>query len=101
MSTEKLMKIFANSLLLGVLLVFPMTGAHAASLAQAKSQGMVCELPTGYLAAARKAAHEVKAMVNAINKKRRAEYTRIANDHKITVEQVGKLTAQKLEPKCP
>lgn len=101
MSNEKLTKIFKNSLLLGMLLVFPMTGAHAASLAQAKSQGMVCELPTGYLATTGKATGEVKAMVNNINRKRKAEYTRIANDHKVTVEQVGKLTAQKLEPKCP
>lgn len=101
MSTEKLTKTIRNSLLLGVLLVFPITGAHAASLAQAKSQGMVCELPTGYLAPTGKATDDVKAMVKDINQKRKAEYTRIANAHKVTVEQVGKLTAQKLAPKCP
>jgi uncharacterized protein YdbL (DUF1318 family) len=100
MSTEKLTKIFKNALLLGTLLVLPMTGTHAASLAQAKRQGMVCELPTGYLAATSKATNETRAMVNDINQKRRAEYARIANEQKVTVEQVGKLTAQKLEPKC-
>ncbi|MGA8261407.1 MAG: YdbL family protein [Arenicellales bacterium] len=101
MSTEKLTKSLKYSLLLGILIVFPMTGVHAASLAQAKTEGMVCEMPTGYLAPTSKATAEVKQMVNEINKKRQAEYARIATQHKVTPEQVGKLTAQKLQPKCP
>jgi uncharacterized protein YdbL (DUF1318 family) len=101
MSIEKLTKSFRYSLLLGTLLVFPMASAHAAGLAQLKAQGMVCEMPTGYLAATSKANAEAKAVVSEINNKRKAEYARIAADHKVTPEQVGKLTAQKLEPKCP
>jgi len=84
--------------LLLALLALP--GAFAANLDQAKQRGMVCELPTGYLKATNSATADVQAMVNNINAKRKQEYSRIANEHGVTPEQVGKLTAQKLEPKC-
>lgn len=100
MSAQKLAKTLSKLLLLTAVLVFPMAAVHAANLAQAKAQGMVCELPSGYLKATGKATGEVKAMVNDINKKRKAEYVRIATQHKVTPEQVGQLTAEKLEPKC-
>lgn len=100
MSINSSMKSLMSSLLLGMVLVLPVAGAHAASLDQAKQQGMVCELPTGYLKPTGSATADVKAMVNDINSKRQAEYKRIAGEHKVTPEQVGKLTAQKLQPKC-
>jgi len=104
MSTQKLMKSFKNSLVpsltLGLFLALSLTTAHAANLDQAKQQGLVCELPTGYLKPTGAATPDVKAMVNDINAKRKAEYTRIAKEHKVSAQDVGVLTAKKLEPKC-
>lgn len=74
--------------------------AFSADLDQAKQRGMVCELPTGYLKALGSAPGDVSAMVNNINEKRKQEYARIANEHGVTPEDVGRLTAQKLSPKC-
>jgi len=90
------------SLMLAILMLSLLGGGEvlAASLDQAKQQGMVCELPTGYLSATSSATGEVRAMVDRINAKRRAEYTRIANEHGVTPQQVGKMTAEKLEPRC-
>lgn len=86
---------------LGVLLAaLSVPGAFAADVDQAKKQGMVCELPTGYLKATGSATGDVKAMVGEINNKRKAEYKRIAEEHGVTPDQVGKLTARKLTPKC-
>ncbi|HSH43809.1 MAG TPA: YdbL family protein [Arenicellales bacterium] len=86
---------------LGILLAtLALPGAFAADLDQAKQRGMVCELPTGYLKALGSATPDVRAMVNDINARRKQEYARIANEHGVTPEQVGKLTAQKLTPKC-
>lgn len=83
-----------------ILATLSLPGALAADLEQAKQRGMVCELPTGYLKATGSATGDVKAMVDNINNKRKAEYARIANEHGVTPEDVGKLTAQKLSPKC-
>jgi uncharacterized protein len=84
-------------LLLAVLFV---PGAFAANLEQAKQRGQVCELPTGYLQPTAGAPGDVRAMVNEINEKRKAEYARIAGEHGVTPDQVGRLTAEKLTPKC-
>lgn len=105
MSVEKLMKLpikhLALALSLALLTLLPATGAHAATLEEAKSQGMVCELPTGYLKPTGKATGDVKAMAQGINAKRKAEYERIAKENNVQPDQVGKLTAQKLGPRCP
>jgi len=93
-------KSMARTLALAVMLALSLSTAHAINLDQAKNQGMVCELPTGYLKATANATPEVSKMVNDINARRRAEYKRIAEQHGVTSEQVGKLTAQKLKPKC-
>lgn len=91
----------ARLLSLGLLLAaLSLPGAFAASLDQEKQRGTVCELPTGYLRAMPSATADVKAMVDDINNKRKAEYARIAEEHGVTPEDVGKLTAQKLSPKC-
>lgn len=74
--------------------------AQAADVDQAKRQGLVCELATGYLRATAEASGDVRSMVDRINAKRREKYTRIANEHGITAQQVGKMTAEKLSPRC-
>ena len=93
---KSLLKAAAIAAMLGTSLSM----ANALNLDQAKNQGMVCELPTGYLQATGTATPDVRKMIDDINKKRRAEYKRIAEQHGVTPEQVGKLTAQKLQPKC-
>ena len=90
-------KLLSAGLLLGLLSA---TSAYALNLDQAKQQGMVCELPTGYLKATGGAGNEVKAMVQNINTKRQAEYARIAKENGVKPEDVGILTAKKLSPKC-
>lgn len=86
---------------LGLLLtILSIPAAFAITLDQAKQQGMVCELPTGYLQATSGATADVDRLVNTINSKRKQEYARIAGEHGVTPEQVGKLTAQKLSPRC-
>lgn len=83
-----------------LLTLLSMPAAFAITLDQAKQQGMVCELPTGYLKATSGATADVERLINTINSKRKQEYARIAGEHGVTPEQVGKLTAQKLSPRC-
>lgn len=100
MSNRNPIKALLTIPILVAVFAFSFPGAYAASLDQAKSQGMVCEQPTGYLRATGSATGDVKAMVQDINAKRKAEYSRIAGEHGVSPDQVGKLTAQKLNPKC-
>ncbi len=85
---------------LAVALLVVAPSVPAADLDQAKQQGLVCEMSTGYLRSNAAAPSDVRAMVDSINTKRRAEYARIADQHGITVQQVGEMTAQKLSPRC-
>lgn len=73
----------------------------AASLDQAKASGQACEQTDGYLRAAAGAPGDIKSMVDNINAKRRAEYTKIANQNNVDVSVVGKLTAAKLIKAAP
>lgn len=100
MTINKFLISLAKPLVLSAMLALVSGPAHAASLEQAKNQGMVCELPTGYLQATNSATPDIKAMVNNINAKRKAEYTRIANENNVKPEDVGVLTGKKLQPKC-
>lgn len=101
MSIRTVIDATARRLGLGLLLAaLCLPGAFAASLDQEKQRGTVCELPTGYVRAMSSATADVKAMVDDINRRRKAEYARIAEEHGVTPEDVGKLTAQKLSPKC-
>lgn len=80
--------------LLSVLLA---TGALAASLSDAKEQGWIGEKPDGYIGLVRTdAPADVKALVDDVNAKRRAEYQRIAQQQGAPlneVEKVGGMTA--------
>lgn len=101
MSIRTVIDATARRLGLGLLLAaLSLPGAFAASLDQEKQRGTVCELPTGYVRAMPSATADVKTMVDDINRRRKAEYAGIAEEHGVTPEDVGKLTAQKLSPKC-
>lgn len=69
-------------------------------LESAKQQGLVGETPTGYLDVVRTGG-DARAVVDAINSARRAEYTRIAEKHQIPVTQVETVAGQKAIEKTP
>jgi uncharacterized protein YdbL (DUF1318 family) len=69
----------------------------AADLGQAKAAGYVGEQLDGYLGLVRAdAPGDVKALVQDINRKRRAEYGNIAKKNGVPVEQVARLAAEKV-----
>ncbi len=88
-----LFKLLTLSLLFSLLVVSP---AFALSLQDAKSAGLVGELKTGYLGAVQsQPSAEVKALVDEINKKRRAHYQSIAEKNGTAITAVEKLAAEK------
>jgi uncharacterized protein YdbL (DUF1318 family) len=71
--------------------------AVAVELADAKAAGQVGERPDGYLGLVHDdAPAEVKALVDDVNAKRRAEYAKIAAQNDTSVDVVGTLAGRKL-----
>ncbi|GAW96706.1 MULTISPECIES: YdbL family protein [Colwellia] len=68
--------------------------AWAISIDQAKQQGLVGELPNGYLGVVVTSA-EVSSLVTMVNKKRKDIYLNLARKNKITMQQVTKLAGEK------
>ena len=91
---KNLIKSFIATLLVVSCSVFAL-GLH-----DAKSQGLVGETETGYLAAVTPSS-EVNTLVNNINTQRKAEYERIAKQNGIALGDVEKLAAQKAISKTP
>lgn len=91
------MKKFA--LLLSLLMSLAVSGvAFAQSLDQAKAQGLVGETIDGYIAAVTpNPSPEIQALVRTTNDGRRQAYADLAQRNGITVEQVGILSAEKLQ----
>ena len=75
--------------------------ASAANLNQARANGHACEQTNGYLRATATAPGDVKSLVKSVNEQRKAKYTKIANKNGVEVNQVAKLTAEKLINKNP
>jgi uncharacterized protein YdbL (DUF1318 family) len=70
---------------------------NAADLTQAKSAGLVGEQMNGFLGLVKPdASTEIQALVKSINAQRLSEYQRIAAKNGVAVEEVGRLTAQKV-----
>ena len=84
-------------LLLSMLLSLP---ALALDLGDAKSQGLVGETAEGYLGAV-KSSPEVDALVENINSKRKAQYQKIADKNKISLQAVEARAGQKAMSKTP
>lgn len=79
-----------------LLLAFLATAAFAADLTQAKRDGLVGERADGLLGlVVSSAPSDVVALVEGVNKKRLAEYRRIAQANNITIEQVQALAGKK------
>jgi uncharacterized protein len=91
------MKKFA--LLLGLLLSVGFSSlASAQSLDQAKAQGLVGEKVDGYIAAVSgNPSPEIQALIQSTNDGRRKAYEDLARRNNITVEQVGIVSAEKLQ----
>jgi uncharacterized protein len=68
--------------------------AWAISLNDAKQQGLVGEMPNGYLGVVVESA-EVQSLVDSVNEKRRNIYLNLARKNKITMEQVTALAGVK------
>ena len=90
-------------LLAAILLVFALQSAWAIDINAAKSQGLVGEARTGYVAAVETpASAEVKALIASVNAKRKAQFERTAKKTNTTVPQVAnrfyELAVQKTRP---
>jgi hypothetical protein len=68
--------------------------AWAISLDQAKQQGLVGEMPNGYLGVV-VASNDVNLLVETVNKKRKDIYINLARKNKITLQQVSQLAGDK------
>ena len=77
------------------------TPVSAANVGEAKAQGHACEQTNGYLRATGSAPGDVKTLVENVNAKRKDQYTKIATKNGVAVDQVAKLTAQKLINSAP
>ncbi|MGO1500156.1 MAG: YdbL family protein [Marinobacter sp.] len=70
------------------------------ALESAKSQGLVGETPTGYLASVNSGS-KAQEIVSAINDARREAYNKIAEKHGIAVTKVETVAGQKAVEKTP
>lgn len=69
-------------------------------LESVKQQGLVGEMPTGYLGVVQ-AGGQAAAIVEVINQARRTEYVRIAERHDIAVSQVEAVAGQNALERTP
>jgi uncharacterized protein YdbL (DUF1318 family) len=81
-------------LLLAVLMLAA-APALALDLHEARTQGIVGETPSGYVAAI-KTSPDVQAFVDEINAKRKAEYARISKENNQPVDVVARIAAEKI-----
>ena len=93
--------VFRN-IVAALLLALACQAAWAIDLHAAKEQGLVGEANTGYLAAIGAPSAEVKALIDEVNAKRKAEFERTAKKTGATLEQVRvrfyELAVQRTEP---
>jgi len=94
------MKTLLRTLLMVSTLVTAMS-AFALELGDAKARGLVGEQPSGYLAAVGVATPEIAALVNDINKKRKAAYEEIAKRNGTPLDAVEQLAGKKAIEKTP
>ena len=85
-----------------VLLALAVPPAFAADLDTAKSSGWVGERPDGMLGIVKSGAPgDVKALVDDVNRKRRANYASIAQKNGTSADDVAKLAGPKLIERTP
>ncbi|WP_328188097.1 YdbL family protein [Marinobacter sp. OP 3.4] len=95
---------YATALLMAMALALPAMAMSLdeakGRLDEAKSQGLVGEMPTGYLGVVSPGG-DAAEIVEAINDARRAEYARIAEKHGIAVSEVEAVAGKKAIEKTP
>lgn len=69
--------------------------AYSIDLQTAKSQGLIGETPTGYLAAVKTPGNDVHELISTINAKRKAKYKEISARNKTTLTAVEELAGKK------
>ena len=89
-----------HTILLTLSLAFSLN-IFALSLADAKSQGLVGEQPSGYLGAVGQSTGKVDALIKDINAKRRNAYKDIASKNKTPLSEIEKLAGKKAMEKTP
>lgn len=89
-------KLIYYSIIIGLVfsLIFS-ASAHALSLDQAKANGLVGELQTGYLGIVNQTTPEVRALVDRINQERKGKYGEIAKKNGTSLGAVEALAAKK------
>jgi uncharacterized protein YdbL (DUF1318 family) len=87
---KRLVKYFS----LAVLLSSITFSAFAINLQDAKQQGLVGEMPSGYLGAV-SSKSEVTALVKEVNQKRKTVYIKIAKKNKLSLAKVAILAGKK------
>ena len=93
------MKTFIYSLIFSLVVL---TGsAQALDLRSAKTQGLVGETATGYLAPVKTADQAIQNLVADINAKRKAHYQGIAAKNKTPLQAVEQLAGKKAMEKTP
>lgn len=75
--------------------------AMALDLQEAKQKGLVGETASGYLAAVGAETPEVESLIEEINRKRRAEYKRIARENNIALGDVEALAGKRAIEESP
>lgn len=88
------MKILKTPLLLLLLLSYSLV-SFAVTLEQAKTQGLVGETLSGYLAVLQ-ADPETTALVEQINEQRRQRYQAVAERNGVSLSEIERLAGQKL-----
>jgi len=85
-----------------MVLWFSCQSALALDLQTAKSQGMVGETPSGYLAPVQPSpSGEVKQLVQSINHQRKQEYNKIAQRNNTSLKAVEQLAGKQALEKTP
>ncbi len=95
------MKIFRTLFLYFLLAAALPPAAFALDLDQAKSQGLVGETDSGYLAAVKGGNAEVDKLVDGVNDGRRKAYRKLADQNNVPLAEVEKLAARKALEKTP
>lgn len=93
-----------TALIMAMILAFPAMALSLneakSGLDDAKSQGLVGEMPSGYLGVVSPGGNAA-GIVDAINKARRDEYARIAEKHGIPVAEVEAVAGKKALERTP
>lgn len=83
-----------KKVMLSVVVASMAFSAWALSLDDAKKQGLVGEMPNGYLGLVVNSS-EAKSLVDSVNKKRKDIYMKLARKNKLTMQQVTALAGKK------